>query len=395
MLKQLAKYFHYFWPAKKVWRIPRRSEVLIFDICNQHLLMWYFGNWNPEALHVRGEEINMLVLIASLFAKGKKSDAYVDCYIRMVRPKLVITFVDNNPGFFSISSRHSNVKTLFLQNGIRGYHWDVFEYFDRFPQSTGRYKVDYMMTVGQRVGQEFTRYVDGQIVPIGSLINNRIPRTAKAKPGTIAYVSQYRISNGLQLDDRLVTRHEFWEKADHCILSFLLDYAKRNDKELFIIPAIIPAKNWYSSEDLQGERSYYNDLLGHKFSYFEGDGFFACYEGADSAEIVVGVDSTLGFEAAARGTKAALLTIRSSMMDVPGYTYGWPEPYPDEGPFWTNRPDHAVFERILNHLFAIDTEEWRRELAESGFDNIMAYDPGNTILQSLIAEELGSSPMGA
>ena len=56
--------------------------------------------------------------------------------------------------------------------------------------------------------------------------------------------------------------------------------------------------------------------------------------------------------------------------------YGWPVPHPDDGPFWTNRPDPAAFERILDHLFAISDVQWQAELAEHQFETSWPTIPG-------------------
>jgi surface carbohydrate biosynthesis protein len=105
--------------------------------------------------------------------------------------------------------------------------------------------------------------------------------------------------------------------------------------------------------------------------------------------VVVSIDSTLGYESASRGKKTAIFSIRTHLMSVAALNYGWPGTYPDEGPFWTNCPNPVVFERILDHLFVANDEQWHAELAEHGFASVMTYDPGSTVLQSVLRKELG------
>ena len=125
-----------------VWSWPKKSDVLIFDASSQDLLLRFLGPWSPETLYIRGEQINMRVLIASIFKSGSKTDAYVDCFIRKVCPRLVVTFIDNNINFLTISQRHPDVKTLFIQNGLRGYYKDLFEALDEMDPSNSPINVD-------------------------------------------------------------------------------------------------------------------------------------------------------------------------------------------------------------------------------------------------------------
>ena len=92
--------------SRKVWSWPRQSQVLIFDGCNQEILMEHLEPWNPEVLYVRGEEINMKVLLKSLFISGNRENAYIDCFIEKTRPRMVVTYVDNHSGFHSIAVRN-------------------------------------------------------------------------------------------------------------------------------------------------------------------------------------------------------------------------------------------------------------------------------------------------
>ena len=188
MFRRLSKcwrYIKYFFDSKKAWYWPRQSDVLIFDACGQEILLEYLQPWNPEVLHVRNEFINVPVLLSSIFRDGKKSYAYIDCFIEKVRPKLVITFIDNNPDFYAISLRHPSVKTMFIQNGLRA---RILE--GEKPAGTHG-KVDYMMVFGSNIGNEYSKYIRGISVSMGSLKNNHHPKNNNKALGTIAFISQY------------------------------------------------------------------------------------------------------------------------------------------------------------------------------------------------------------
>jgi surface carbohydrate biosynthesis protein len=176
MFKRIKKIWQMFcWVIyiKKKWCWPRQSEVLIFDAIHQGIFTEYLGFWDPEVLHRRWEQINMRVLLASFFRSGSRIDAYVDCFIEKVRPRLIITFIDNNQNFYTISKRHPKVKTLFIQNGWRNYYGDIFELFDKVKQGClEKRKADYKLVFGSMIGKHYSRHVDGDTVPMGSIKNN-------------------------------------------------------------------------------------------------------------------------------------------------------------------------------------------------------------------------------
>jgi len=43
--------------------LARQSDVLIYDICDQEILLECLQSWNPEVLHMRNEFINVPVLL--------------------------------------------------------------------------------------------------------------------------------------------------------------------------------------------------------------------------------------------------------------------------------------------------------------------------------------------
>ncbi len=390
MLSLLARLWlgmRYFSRARKVWRRPRRAVVLIYDAAEDYALLEYLNPWHPEVLHTRGEELNIPVLVASIFHRGPFPDSYIDGYIRMVSPRLVVTFTDNDSRFYFLAKRNGGIRTLFVQNGLRGYVGEVFENFHRLPIPREHRRVDIMAVFGNRIGAEYGKHIEGEVVSIGSIKNNSAIRRNQGDPGTIAFISQFRTDAEVRCGTKRWTRQEFFENPDRLVLKFLLEYAQANSKRL----VIVPCSNFRSPGELQDEKYYYRQLLGkEEWVFADGNTWRSCYDSVDAAEVVVSIDSTLGYEAAARGNKAAIFSIRSSLLALAGRTFGWPGKYPDEGPFWTNRPDTAVFKRILDHLFRCDAHQWRADISACNYSEIMSYDPQNSSLQSILIKELGS-----
>jgi surface carbohydrate biosynthesis protein len=389
-MNRLWRMLAFFLLAKKrVWHWPRQSDVLIFDAVGEEILTQYLHPWATETLHVRGEQISMPVLISSFFRRGRKTDAYLDCFIERVRPRLAVTFIDNNPGFYQLAARHPGLKTLSIQNGVKSFYFDIFEVWEQKRLTEGCGAVTHLATFGSRIGMEYSRYIQCDVVPIGSLKNNHFLKKQTKAPGTIAFISQFRETKGLSLGGRFFSHEEYFQQPDRLVLGFLVAYAKKSGKKLLIVPCSDAKKDPH----LKQERDYYQRLLGEDVHFSEVCGLGSSYGSVDSAEVVVSIDSALAYESAARGNKTAIFPIRSQLLSITGLTYGWPEEYPDEGPYWSNRPDPVVFEQILDHLFDLTDEQWQAELSACGFNQVMAYDPGNSVLQGVLHKELGSAPV--
>lgn len=377
---------------RKSWRWPRRADVLIFDVGRnpgydqglEELLRPY----GVEKFPLLTLEVNVPVLLSSLFRSGSRSDAYYDCYMAIVAPKLVLTYVDNNVNFYSFAVRNPHLKTLLIQNGTRGYLADIFEVLDKMPP-TEPLKVDYMLTFGSHVGAEYAKYVSGKVVPIGSFRNNLLPVRRDKVRGTLAFISQYRDTSGFDMGGTFYSFEQFWEQADRLIVPFLAEYAKARGMTFHIAPSTGHYKD-YSL--LEKEKSYYNRIAGCECDFSEWEWHGSSYEVIDATEVTVAIDSSMGLEAIARGSRAAIFSIRStilSLIDPPFLNYGWPGVYPDDGPFWTNRPDPAAFEKILDHLFSASDEEWRADLQREHFADVLQYDQDNSILREILQSELG------
>jgi surface carbohydrate biosynthesis protein len=384
-IKLLRNYLVYIIKAKKTFKAPNKSSILVYDSCGIDAFNIHIKKWKPEILHIRGEEINILMLFFSLFKNGKRQDLYVDEYIKAVKPRLIITFIDNNKNFFSISNRHKSVKTLFIQNGLRSYYNDIFETLDLLhSDDLKNLKVDYMMTFGSNIGHFFLKYIDGNFIPLGSVKNNNSASKNNVNDGLIAYISQFT-SNEILVKDELYGLEKFFGQVERPILKVLQSYADLNHKKLMIIP-----RRMKNSNQRIFEEKYFNNLLDNKADFFNLGEDFDSYDACDVAEVVVSVDSTLAYESIARGNKTAVFSIRSSIFGLKGYDYGWPHNYPNIGPFWSNKLDTIVFTGILDYLFNVDEASWKDDLIKTDFSSIMEYDRDNLSFENTLRNCLGS-----
>jgi len=385
LIKKFWIYIKYIANAKKTWSRPNKSSVLVYDASGADIIFEYIKQWSPEVLHLRGESINLQVLLLALLKGGKPHDSYVDEYIRIVEPDLIITFIDNNLNFLTISDRHKSIKTLFIQNGMRYYYGDIFYTMDSIhPSNLKKLTVDYMMTFGELIGSHYQKYISGSVIPIGSIKNNLVPKKSSKDNNVMAYLSQYK--GGRNIDGRYYDYESYAGKSVKFVIQFLKDYAELNKKKLKIIPRFSKGLNSRIQEEY-----YYENLLGYEPQFLESEQDFSSYHACDMSEVVISIDSTLGIESIARGNKTAIFSIRGSMLDLKGFDYGWPGDYPEKGLFWTNQCDAESFKKNLDYLFNVDNMQWHEDLEKINFSLIMKYDEGNAIFKDTINKIIEAS----
>jgi surface carbohydrate biosynthesis protein len=383
LLSRLRQKLLTFWKLvlapRKEFLPPRRCEVLVYDASNQHLLQDYLRPWSVQVLHLRGETLNLPCFVRSLFKPGPRTDAYIDAYIEATKPRLVITLLDNDRRFYGLRQRRQGMKTLFIQNGWRGYYADIFELLDQMdPCERAGYGVDYMLTFGAEVGDEYAKYLVGQVVPIGSFKNNHIPLQTGRDENQLLFISQFH-EGGIDQGGNWFSHDDFFRGPDETVLRCLKQYAERSGKRLVVAP-----RYRQSTPERAREIEHFRSILGPGCEIHESDEANPSYAAIDRAGVVVAIDSSLAYESLARGLRTAIFSIRSKRLGLKGLTYGWPGRHPDTGFFWTNRADPEAFTAILDRLFAATDEAWTHTLAESGFPRITAFDAGNRQFVSLL-----------
>ncbi len=380
-----AFYINFIEPPK-VWSLPEKSDVLIFDASGTELLAPYLNKYNYSVMATRRESLNVSCFLRAAlslsFWKGNLKNAYFDSYIHAVSPKLVITFVDNNSAFYCISKRFPDIKTIFLQNGIRGEKGDVFEYLKK----SENYHVDYMFVMGNAIGKRYNKYISGSILPNGSLKNNHVNYKYVEPDGSILFISQYRDKPKNNepfltgIDNNSFYYDQFYS-AEAIVLKFLAKWCIDHNKFLKIAGV--------SLENIEQEIAFFESFLsGCGWEYIPRSDQYSSYRSVDAAEIVVFIDSTLGYEAAARGKKTASFSCRGVNLNSEATRFGWPADIANNGPFWSSDQDEMQFLRVMDYLNTVCTKEWE-QTRKCYMSEIMEFDPGNTRLVALLDQLLG------
>lgn len=383
---RLKSFYLTFILPPKIWRRPKKSEILIYDACGAEHLAPYLVGYSVEIISLRRESVNVPILLMSIlfldFWKGEKQ-AYIDSFIRMVSPKLVITYIDNSIDFYTISKRFPNIRTMFVQNGSRGEIGDVFGHLVK----SDDYKVDFMLVHGAAIGRYYRKFISGTTMVIGALKNNEIRKFTGVNDGSILFISQYFAKpktcepSWIETNGTPIYWNQFF-KAEMQVLPFLDKWCSENHRLLRI------CGREYDPQGAENE-FFSNYLTDCRWEYLPKSVKYSSYELVDTAEIVVFIDSTLGYESICRGNKTASFSCRGGSLMNESTKFGWPMGLPEFGPFWTNESSDIEISRIMDYLSTVGDEEWK-QIHQKYLPELMEYDPGNSRFFKLM-RELGVS----
>ena len=387
---KIILFFKIFILAPKIWQKPKKTDILIYDASGSELLLPYFKGRDVSILYTRGEFVNIFCLFCIIFNrefwKGKCLSAYLKSYVKATSPILVVTYIDNSHAFYKISKAFPSTKTILVQNGVRD-NW-----LDLIANNTN-YHVDYMCVFGYYVGKYYNKHISGNIIPIGSFTNNEIEKVKKAKDtDNILFISQWlnkpKTKEPLYIDYKGLPI--YWEdffETETSLLYFLGDWCFVNNKKLVIC----------GREKVKdsSEYEFYIDKLSNSkcsWEFIPRKDHQNSYKLLDSAQIVVSIDSTLGYESISRGNKTAIFSIRGSYIDNNFRKFGWPNVFPENGPFWTNSKTRLGFQltSIMNLLNKSNPEDWNK-IYQSYAEKLVQHDPKNEIFRKLINKILSKT----
>ena len=137
----------------------------------------------------------------------------------------------------------------------------------------------------------------------------------------------------------------------------------------------ISNNNWISNFDRFTEGFEYN-FIKHK------DGTSG-YKAVDSFKYIVGVNSTLSYEALARNKRTVFFDCRCGYCGIPFDTFGWPMKLNEKGDFWTNEINKGEFNRLMAFLIDETDEKWFKSSYKIR-NALMSYDENNQLLRDII-----------
>ena len=385
MFKQrLIKLFYLFVLSKKVFTKPPKKKILIFDSDHSEKIIKYLDKKNVEVMDMRmlyepGQRLNIYILLKCFFNFKFSIKEYLKEYVRAVNPQLLITLTDNYPIFYHLYKVNKKMTTAIIQKSFRSCtESDILSRLDKL-RKIKDYHCDYLLMFNTEVGKLFKSFLNGKIIPIGCFRSNSVLKKKNIKKEIdLLFISVWR-------------RPPFINKTEDLIFfENLKKYCKKKNLTVQVLGASrINIDDFGSAISQKLEYDYYTKHLGSfmkKFIYRDKNR--NAYEYVDKSNIILSIDSTLGYEACSRKNKVAFFSLRKKIYPHNSMQFGWPVNKKfGKGRFWTDKNTFKELSRILNFLRKHKGENFKE------MRNILTFDEGNKKFLTFI-KKVSTSKIG-
>jgi surface carbohydrate biosynthesis protein len=383
MISKFRRVFRVFRNTHISFRLPTRVPIVQIHKDGIDILARYVDRSSVSI--VDPLELNFWILLKCLVRAKFEMKEYFARAIQTYHPRVVITFVDNDPTFYLLKSLVASPVYIAVQNGLRHNYAYAYRsgFVDHLVNAGGKDRLvaDLICTFGEGSSSFFENHIRARTLVTGNLKNNLMELTKPERPEfDIVFMSQHApfdLTNReetIYLNDSSISIHEFYE-IEGAVANFLANYCKEHSLRFAV-------SGKRSIEDVF-EHQFFSQAIGETpYTFLPRVDTQSSYVNAFNSRLVVVVDSTMGYELLSRGRKVAFFSARiigqpRGVNDCRDTCFGYPNAYPDSGPFWTNNPDTDEYTRILNSLLGMTDTEWATQI-QPYTDELMAFRPGNT-----------------
>jgi len=359
--------------ARITFAKPQHKKIVIFDKDLSDFVTKYLDKKNVSILDIRfrynkGENLNLYILLKMLLSFKFSSSDYFKIYLNIVKPKLLLTLIDNTTTFWKLKSFYPKAKTMIIQNAFRGMvKFDVLANIETYKKNKN-YMCDYILTYNKVVGDKYKSFLKGEVVPIGSFRSNSVKINNESKIYDLLFVSMFKKNHS-----------GYQEMLGNFIKLFnnIKKYSKEKNYKLNILGS--------KTTEIEEEKAFYKDIFSNlEFNFIPQAKNRKTYEIVDKAKILISIDSSLGYESAIRGNKVAFIAINNRADDLEGsYRFGWPENKDRKGSFWTDNTSYDEFFRVMNFLDTVDHQDYL-SLINKELQNLIEYNSQNSKFISIL-----------
>ena len=392
MLRSLGRAIPIFFSGQIDWLPPKQRPVVLIHADGFNTLTKFVDA--SDVMILDPERINIFVVLKMLFSFENSHAQYRAKFIKIVQPRVVITFIDNDVTFYSLKSIVSGPQFISVQNGLRhNYSFNLHGGFlDQLDEVSKQITLacDYICVFGLASANLFSTYIKAKTVITGSIQNNfREIGPSHGTTSDVAFISQLQAftlegsSVKVYFGNQGSTISEFFE-AERRIVRGLSQYCEDNGLQLVICGKRDQTHTY--------EREFFEKILQPiKPNFLPRNSGSSTYATTSSTKIVVTIDSAIGYESLSIGKRVAFMSGRTQAADPIGWAqvrdtnFGYPLDLSPTGKFWTNQATTAELTRILDYLQAVTDEEWATEIAPYN-ESLMAYQPGNPVFRKLLLD---------
>lgn len=371
---------------------PPRSDLVIYDQeGSDRLIMSALKGLEFAVLHTRRERFYLSLPIATRMLKNlprlknfgfsQLFKIYLLSCLEHMRPKAVVTYVDNDLFFHALSREYPCAAFIAVQNGVKtpesmtSPSRHPLGWLPEPPAWGSKISMPELFCFGSHEEEIYKRYGHevGRFHPVGSLVGGYYKSEVSDGSGRIDHdvllVSQWRASimdggSFSYLKKGLDILHDFLGRA----------LKGRSLRFAIALCSIQPE-----------ERAYFESVFGKDVPLIPFDRErLSTYVAMDRAKIVVSLSSAAAYEAVGWGKKVFFCNFTGTpARDCP------------KPGFWSiESPDLPLFENKLDHLLAMEQSEFEMLTTETR-RYLMNFDPrrpAHRAIRERIEECLGRIP---
>ena len=361
-----------------------QKKIILFDNYTFSNLRDLLKNKDYITLDTSLNKLNLRIIIKLILKFKLKTANYFSEIIKEINPKLVLTIIDQNSNFWRLKKivNNNNIKFVIIQNGWRE---------DPFVDINNGYEdlsVDEAFVFNSFMGDLYKKKLKCNYFKLGSVKNNfyfNDDGSNKIKD-SILFINQINPfkKNIEEITFTRLNKNYSWSQfyeADFLLLDYIKNYCDKNNLKLFLL-----GRNNRNKEN--EKKILYNYLKYKNVSYIENLSVMSAYEQVSNFDLVINLDSTLGYEVLIKSTiKMCCFSIRGSILNLESndMNFGWPGHFEDDGFFWSNKYDEKKFDIIMKNNLRIDINKWREKNKKIN-ESLMSYSENNQILNEYISK---------
>ena len=392
MLSKFLRVLRVFRSTHISFRFPKQIDIVQIHNDGIEILAQYVDRSSVSV--VDPSVFNFWILLRCLVFGKFQMMEYSAEVIRVQRPRIVITFIDNDTTFYLLKSLIPSPAYIAVQNGLRHNYAYAHRsgFVDHLVKAGGRDRLsaDLICTFGKGSSLLFENNIRTKTLVTGNLKNNSMKLAEPKKiEYDIVFMSQHApfdLANQeetIYLNESSVSIHRFYE-IEGAVANFLAQYCKERSLRFAV-------SGKRGSEDAF-ELQFFSQAIGKlPFEFLPRVDPQSSYVNAFNSRLVVVIDSTIGYELLSRGRKVAFFSARvlgesRGASEDRDTCFGYPNAYSDTGVFWTNHPDPDEYSKILNSLLEMTDAEWAAQI-QPYTEDLMAYLPGNSAFIQMLQSE--------
>ena len=168
----MLKKFQAILKTKFNYKAPTKTDILIFDNTSSKNVYEEikFDKIKIGICFNRLEELNLNILCKTLFKKKISYQSYLIEYIRSVKPKIVVTFIDNNLFFYKLKKKFPSTKFVSIQNGYRFLNDEMLSVLCGLGDKVTKniYSSDYYLVFNKQMKKLMEKYINTKCIVTGS-----------------------------------------------------------------------------------------------------------------------------------------------------------------------------------------------------------------------------------